>query len=325
MDLDQRSVFGLLAHFGTEMGLHRQEVRQASSVRVLATTIGRHIARLRMPFIIVVDEVDQLVRRHRGDPGGQSELDPLFSVPRLIGAPLVAIVAIANAVDLLTRGVASPSPLEGPGVETLLFLPYTTPQLREILKHRLASSNTTDAVSALSLELHVKTVGKLSGDCRRALSLCEIASRSSQETTDVEPMTPRKGVIRLDSRNDPLASLPRLPLEQLVLLCALVGEASEAASVCDIVRRYKELCKQLHQPPNLHSKGQVSSALSALEQRGLLTLRTPRTPRTPRSGARGRSSSCGLGDVAELAVPRSAVQERLIAANPVLATCMRSP
>lgn len=84
-------------------------------------------------------------------------------------------------------------------------------------------------------------------------------------------------------------------MEQLVLLCVLADSKNEAVKIVDVCSRYKQMCRMLHQPINLGTKGHVTSALSQLEQRGLLSLRAAR----------------GNTQVAELAMTRDRVRESI--------------
>mmetsp|Transcript_72778 Transcript_72778/g.175965 ORF Transcript_72778/g.175965 Transcript_72778/m.175965 type:complete len:111 (+) Transcript_72778:860-1192(+) len=109
-------------------------------------------------------------------------------------------------------------------------------------------------------------------------------------------------------------------MEQQVLLCTLASSKGEAMRITDLCTRYKEMCRKLHQKDNLSSKQQVSSAVSALEQRGLLCLRSKKG-----GGGRGRAAGAQLssGDcVVELAVSCTAVRERVAQASPLLQRCL---
>jgi len=173
------------------------------------------------------------------------------------------------------------------GCGSLLFEPYNKDQLRQIAMARLQMSESAATLDRGTLEVRVRQVAKQSGDCRQVLSMCEEVLFKSATAT---------GPIKLSIKsNDPLQSVSELPTEQLVLLCVLAGAESEVVNIADVCSRYKQMCRTLHQPMNLGTKGRVSSALSQLEQRGLLGLRT----------ARGKTQ------VAELAVTRDRVRESM--------------
>jgi len=148
-------------------------------------------------------------------------------------------------------------------------------------------------VDKVSLELRVRQVAKQSGSCRQALSICEEAlQQASEQDGKIKLARAPLGV------NDPLNGIQALPLEHQVLLCALTRANSAAAmKLSEACKGYKELCVKLRQPASLASKGHVSNALTALEQRGLLCLRSVK-------GKKGET-------VAELAVSHQKIRERL--------------
>lgn len=310
MELAQRSVQGVLQQLLLKMNRSRPTGR---SMQGLAQLAASGLAEVSKRVVIVVDEVDQLVSRSGSKAAACAlSLETLFSLPRLPGAPAVAIVAIANQVDLLERTVVSST---GLNCSTLLFTPYSKDQLKNIVTSRLQAAEGGDAaleaLGGLKVALRVTQVAKESGDCRQVMSLIEEglfeaktisqaarlptpcfdssspaplgegdSSPSSSSSTEVEhkPLLPRRDPRALiqSNRNDPLQSIQLLPLEQQILLATLATSKHEATKLSDVCQRYKELCRDLKQPDNLGSKGQVSSALSALEHRGLLVLRSGR-------------------------------------------------
>merc|ERR1719272_1042982 len=285
MDLSQRSVPGVLQRLLDKMGCPRVAGR---SMQGLASMVASGLARLGARVVIVVDEVDQLVSRGKANAAsGALSLETLFSLPKLLGAPAVAIVAIANAVDLLERIVVSLN------CGTLLFEAYSKDQLKNIVVSRIKAvqggEEALKRLGPIKVELRVRQVAKECGDCRQVLALIEEAHFSAKLTCEAAARPPmaelpaEQGVVAQpaaarapltqSNRNDPLQAIPQLPLEQQILLSALATSKLEATKVSDVCIRYKELCRALKQPDNLGSKGQVNSALSALEQRGLLELR----------------------------------------------------
>eukprot|EP00419_Tripos_fusus_P028842 CAMPEP_0172719668 /NCGR_PEP_ID=MMETSP1074-20121228/75637_1 /TAXON_ID=2916 /ORGANISM="Ceratium fusus, Strain PA161109" /LENGTH=484 /DNA_ID=CAMNT_0013545051 /DNA_START=152 /DNA_END=1606 /DNA_ORIENTATION=+ len=363
MELPQRSVTGLLQHIarkalrqqGEDVAAHHEGVRGAStaspalrSCQGLAAQAVVRLAQLSSRVILIVDEVDQLFRHQglRTAAGGSGSLDLLFSLHRLMGAPALAMIAIANAVDLLDRGTM---PVTYGLCRTLLFKPYSVDQLRSIAKARLAAAGESGAAAEQSmgrvaLELRVRQVAKRSGDCRPVVYMCEQAlfqasldreeAPTQAETAPTTPgpstvqaseMTPEQRALKRrrsdPSTNDPLSAIEQLPLEQQVLLCALASAEGETVQFLDLCSRFKEMCKKLRQDTSLASKQAVNSALSALEQRGLLGLHGT----GKRSAGRNRSAICppnGSKTVVELAVSCAAVRQAVAKANAMLETCL---
>jgi Cdc6-like AAA superfamily ATPase len=300
----------------------------------LAALVASKFAALAARVVIVVDEVDQLVSRASSKAAAcATALETLFSMPRLPGAPAVAIITIANAVDLLERTVL---PAVTANCKTLLFEPYGKDQLKSIVISRVKEAEGGEAalkaLGPIKVELRLRKVAKECGDCRQVLSLIEEvlfeaqtardATAASSSTTAIphaqgSPSNPAETQARTSNqsnRHDPLQAIPQLPLEQQILLAALATSKREAVRVSDICIRYKELCRALRQPDNLGSKGQVSSALQALEQRGLLELRRPRAV------GRGRGKAgAGFSEITvELSVSCSELRKIVVNALPLL-------
>jgi len=315
MDLNtQRSVSGVLQQLLLKINGPKATGR---SMQGLATLLASSLAKSSRRVVIVVDEVDQLLSRSSSKAAaGALSMETLFSLPRLPGAPAIAIIAIANAVDLLERTVCFSCSLN---CSTLLFRPYSKDQLKSIVTNRLKEEEGGDAaltaLGGIKVQLRVTQVAKESGDCRQVLSLIEeglFQARSISEAARLpaaavsltplldEASTPcatsadvlrdstllpkrnPKALIQ-SARNDPLQAIKQLPLEQQILLATLATSKHEATKLSDVCKRYKELCRDLKQPENLGSKSQVCSALSALEHRGLLAMHSHR------GAARGRS------------------------------------
>lgn len=366
--------------------------------------VAARLAALGPAVIVIADEVDQLLeKRGRGGPRAASR-ESLLALLRAGGPPTIALVAIANKVDLLQHDPAAAS---ASLCESLLFQPYEAAQLRSILKERLATAGTSGAAAAealgpIELDLGARRIAKKGGDCRQLIGFCEEAifrvrtgeeGKDEKETAAPEPqtpaakpppveaagadpgaavaaaavaevatppanqgptspskqvgltpigsvgasgplVTPQKRLLRRHTSSssgaDPLAAVDLMPVEHLVLLCALTKTEGEAMRFAEAHSRYKELSQRLHQPLGLASKDLVASALGALEHRGLVELRlAPRAGlgRAGRGGGRGGSrSGRGAGGnagelIVELMVPCKAVREAVARANPLLEKC----
>jgi len=287
MDLSQRTIGGLSDQLA-EKCVEYQKGTSADHARCRlarqASPMGAAIEALKsihQPTVLIIDEVDQLVPRGNRGRGCAGDLDELVSLTQQPGVPPMAIILIANAVDLLTR--ANLGKLALGGCASLLFEPYNKDQLRQIALPLLD----TTVLDRATLEVRVRQVAKQSGDCRQVLSMCEEARFKAATAT---------GPIKLSLKsNDPLQSINELPMEQQVLLCVLADSVSEAVRIDDVCKRYKKMCRDLHQPISLGTTGRVSSALEQLEQRGLLSLRM----------------AAGKKQVAELAMTRDRVRENI--------------
>lgn len=353
MELAQRTVSGLLCHLGQQVGIRTSGLTGQNLVAALA----RGLAVLSGPIAIIVDEVDQLVRG--GLPIVSGPLSTLLSLPHTPGAPPIALVAIANAVDLLDRTL----PPANRGCSTLLFEPYTAAQLKQIVQDKFASEGTHGgSPGGIAFELRLRQTAKQSGDCRRAIALCKQAL-----CADATAREERKSELRAVSENagdtgsldsavtlqvvpsvsvllserapkvapvsmklgksgplDPISMIEQLPLGQQIVLCVLANAQTAASRAKDICTRYKEYCRFLHQPLELASRAQVSDVLAALEQRGLISLRAPPKMKNSSASRKAAMSGGAAGDcVAELTVSREVVRTTVLKATPVLQRCFQ--
>mmetsp|Transcript_64553 Transcript_64553/g.120157 ORF Transcript_64553/g.120157 Transcript_64553/m.120157 type:complete len:444 (+) Transcript_64553:82-1413(+) len=290
------------------------------------------LAQLGGPVIIIADEVDQLLRKggvHSGCKAdtGVEALKWLMSLPTSPESPPMAVVLIANSIDLLER---IPSTA---GCETVLFEAYGVEQLRQILTAEASAQGLT--LSRTALELCIRRVADQNGDCRQAIRFLEQCALQEQEnlimqeeqeanisrdgtaSTETPPKT-RRIQQQGHSRPNPLGSIGSLPLEQQILLCALAGLKAECASITDLLRQHKSLCQLLKQRADISSKSQVATALTALEQRGLVSMRATKA---------GKNSSRVLQPhqlrdcFVELTVTCSMMRGWVCKANPLLARC----
>lgn len=331
MQLVQRSPTGLLKRVAelahARLGTSARCATLPASGPGLVTAVASRLSQLGTSVVVIADEVDQVLdKRQNHKVGGPDSLETLVSLTQVPGTSAIALIAIANAVDLLERG--GHAVLSKKRCETLLFQPYSAPQLKSILHARFAEAGEAGTAAAKALgpvitELRVRQVANCSGDCRQVVRLAELAlfdiaandvkpreeqaaalvncasTAGSAGTGDVsvgkpagEVATPQKPLqVRAQQaakQSDPLASVKQLPMEQQMLLCALAASDGEAIPLTEVNRRYKDLCVKLHQPNNLACKDQVACALAALQERGLLTLRTVRRAAAGKPAGRGR-------------------------------------
>ncbi|PVH19283.1 hypothetical protein CXQ85_001589 [Candidozyma haemuli] len=171
----------------------------------------------RKPLVVLLDELDQIVTKT------QSVMYNFFNWPTYPNSKLI-IIAVANTMDLpermLTNKISSRL-----GLRRIQFVGYTFQQLGEIIANRLTMLSkehrrkvdiSNDAVGYAS-----RKVASVSGDARRALTICrravEIAEQEFLDTeTDLEkPESEQTFTIKIshiskainESVNSPIAQL----------------------------------------------------------------------------------------------------------------------
>ena len=285
----------------------RPSVTAKSPLSSLMSAAASSLQRLGSPVILIIDEVDQLVKKP--SQCGENSLDNLCNLVLQPEAPALAILMIASAVDLLIRACKQ-------GQEkcaSLLFEPYSAEQLRSIVKAQFAAAGeegqlAEKALGRAGIELSIRRVAKHSGDCRHIVRLCEdgFAEAARQKEAEGGAQDTKKRVLQSD--NDPLAEVKHFPTGHQILLGTLSQSEKQDVTFTDLFQRYKAMLSRLKQPAA--SKPQANAAISAMEQRGLLHLR------------KRRASKGGNPDqVVELVVSRKSLQEVLCEASPLLKHC----
>ena len=154
-----------------------------------------HPSPRRVPCVVLMDELDQLVTKN------QSVMYNFFNWPGLRHSRLI-VLAVANTMDLPERTLSNKISSRL-GLTRILFPGYTHEQLQEIIRSRLegVSGNLVDSDA---VQFASRKVAAVSGDARRALDICrravEIAESESQDADDPLLATPSKSARRREAQ-----------------------------------------------------------------------------------------------------------------------------
>ena len=144
-----------------------------------------HPSPRRVPCVVLMDELDQLVTRTQG------VMYNFFNWPQLRHSRLI-VLAVANTMDLPER-MLSNKISSRLGLTRILFPGYTHEQLIEIVGSRLTSVP-QEVMNKDAVQFAARKVAAVSGDARRCLDICrravEIAETSAREAPEVS--TPSK-------------------------------------------------------------------------------------------------------------------------------------
>lgn len=178
----------------------------------------RALSRRQGVLIVVLDEIDWLVRR-RGD-------DLLYKLTRIgyelpPGSMKVSIIGITNDVkfvEMLDARVRSSL-----GEEELIFPPYNAEQLRDILWERAREAFYPEAIGEEVISYCAALAAREHGDARRALDLLrvagEMAEREKAPRVTVEHV--KKAWHQLE-RDRVIEVVSTLPLHARLLLAAVL-------------------------------------------------------------------------------------------------------
>ncbi|GAB7338763.1 hypothetical protein MBLNU457_5472t1 [Dothideomycetes sp. NU457] len=206
----------------------------------------------RVPCVVLMDELDQLVTRNQG------VMYNFFNWPQLRHSRLI-VLAVANTMDLPERTLSNKISSRL-GLTRITFPGYTHQQLIKIIESRLEGVGQV-VVEPDAVQFASRKVAAVSGDARRALDVCRraveiaeqdfLASRSKDaDAMDVENIAPgtpsktpgkavaavvqnqKRGTVTIatikraiaEATSTPLAAYLRsLPLASKVFLAALLA------------------------------------------------------------------------------------------------------
>lgn len=155
-----------------------------------------HPSPRRVPCVVLMDELDQLVTKN------QSVMYNFFNWPGLRHSRLI-VLAVANTMDLPERTLSNKISSRL-GLTRILFPGYTHEQLQEIIRSRLEGTNGS-LVDSDAVQFASRKVAAVSGDARRALDICrravEIAEAESQEADDPLLKTPSKSARKREAKH----------------------------------------------------------------------------------------------------------------------------
>ncbi|KAI6854302.1 P-loop containing nucleoside triphosphate hydrolase protein [Hortaea werneckii] len=229
----------------------------------------------RVPCVVLMDELDQLVTRNQG------VMYNFFNWPQLRHSRLI-VLAVANTMDLPERTLSNKISSRL-GLTRITFPGYTHTQLMAIIQSRLEGIGQV-VVEADAVQFASRKVAAVSGDARRALDICrravEIAeqdtlsaagthgkenqapdttpsktpARHQQQQTAASAMAMRKGVVTIgtikrainEATSTPLAAYLRsLPLSSKLFLAALLARLRRTgiteSTLADIVDEAKRM------------------------------------------------------------------------------------
>ncbi|KAK4211413.1 P-loop containing nucleoside triphosphate hydrolase protein [Rhypophila decipiens] len=148
-----------------------------------------HPSPRRVPCVVLMDELDQLVTKNQG------VMYNFFNWPGLRHSRLI-VLAVANTMDLPERTLSNKISSRL-GLTRITFPGYNHEQLMRIVQSRLEGVP-GDIVDSDAVQFAARKVAAVSGDARRALDICrravELAEVDSKQTLSdpANPPTPSK-------------------------------------------------------------------------------------------------------------------------------------
>ncbi|MGQ4890998.1 MAG: Cdc6/Cdc18 family protein [Candidatus Njordarchaeia archaeon] len=208
---------------------------------VVLDRLWKYVEKLDRLVIVILDELDWLVR-NSGD-------DTLYQLTRInndLKRSKVSIIGITN--DLKFREYLDSRVLSSLSEETLVFKPYNSQQLYNILKMRAELAFKPGVVSEEALKLAAALAAQEHGDARRAIDLLRVAGEIADRKGDTKLTTEHILISQKQVERDIIeAVIRKLPQqEQVVLLSlAILADKGETITTGLAKKVYEQICNYL--------------------------------------------------------------------------------
>jgi cell division control protein 6 len=224
-------------------------------------------------FIIVLDEIDQLVKKGAKKGSPNKVLYELTRINTDLLNARVCIIGISN--DLKFKDYLDPRVLSSLSEEEMVFPPYKATELLDILKQRADTGFYPGVVDGGTIEITAALAAREHGDARRAIDLLRVAGELAERESDphVTEMHVRRAqtLIERDTISDALKTLPIQ--SKLVLYSIYLLEKNDITEIYtgDVYTAYSQLCDASRL--DYLTQRRVSDLINELDMLGIITAR----------------------------------------------------
>ncbi|MFP3230556.1 MAG: ORC1-type DNA replication protein [Caldisphaera sp.] len=204
--------------------------------------IVKKLSNIEGVFIIVLDEIDFLVKKY-GD-------DLLYNLTRIneqLTNSRVSIIGITNSVKMVES--LDPRVKSSLSEEEIVFSPYDAKQLQDILKQRADEAFNNNALEEDVIPLCAALAAREHGDARRALDLLrvagEIAERDNRDVVTKDDVTRARIEIERDRVGDVVKTLPLHGKLIMTSILLATGMGKDYVTTGEIYDNYKRLVTSL--------------------------------------------------------------------------------
>ena len=277
-DTEYRLIVQLAREFGLEIpatGLPTDEVYKL---------FLRHIDTTPRLLILVLDEIDQLVKK-----AGDEILYNLTRINSELKHVELSIVGISN--DLLFMDTVDPRVKSSLSEEELVFPPYNALQIQDILKQRGSLAFKEGIIGQGVVEKCAAYAAREHGDARRALELLrvagELAEREARSVISLEHIDCAEEKIERDKVLDIVHTQPKQFQLTLFSILTLNEQPGGPIFTGDIYEIYKEYCSRIRLKPLTQRR--ISDIIAELDMLGIINARVIS------KGRYGRTREIGIG------------------------------
>ncbi|ADL19155.1 origin recognition complex subunit 1 Orc1 [Acidilobus saccharovorans 345-15] len=258
--------YKVLADMGEQLGLRVPFT--GLSIGELFSRIVKRLSKLEGVYIVVLDEIDFLVRK------GDDVLYDLTRINEHLPRAKVSLIGITNSVKLVDS--LDPRVKSSLGEEQLVFSPYNAEQLKDILSRRASMAFNEGALEEGVIPLVAALAAREHGDARRALDMLrvagEIAEREGADRVSEDHVYRARQEIERDKASDVIRTLP---LHSKLILAAILKASLTSpegrATTGEIYDAYRQLASSLGLEEVTLRR--VSGVLGELDMLGIISSR----------------------------------------------------
>lgn len=236
----ENTEYRTLAEFAKSLDLPKEEQIPFTGLSIgeVVERISRQIRRNRIRVVLVMDEIDYLVREF-----GDGILYEFTRSNERLSPGSLSLVGISN--DLKFKENLDPRVLSSLSEEELVFPPYTVDELRKILTDRARTAFRPSVASPAAINLCAAMAGSEHGDARRAIDLLRIAGEVAEREglTEIDDSCIRKASDKMEvDRVD--EAIRSLPVQNKAIILA-VSKFDGGTNTGELYLAYSNLCKRL--------------------------------------------------------------------------------
>ncbi len=230
------------------------------------TTARNNIDRWNGSIIVVLDEIDRFVIKN-----GDDLLYQIMLMNSELQNSSITIVGITN--DLKFSEFLDPRVKSRLNEEKIVFTPYSSDDITDILNDRLKLANVSNFVTEGAVRLISTLASQENGDARKAIELMktsiQLAISNNDNTVEERHVFIAKNKLEYDAVAETLKTLP-LQTKVLVLSIALLKESGIAqASTGDVFDAYRNLASSAGIP--ILTPRRITDMLSDLDMLGIIS------------------------------------------------------
>lgn len=219
----------------------------------------------RQIFILVLDEIDQLVKK-----AGDEILYSLTRINSELKNAQLSLLGVSN--DLLFAENLDPRVKSSLSEEELLFPPYNALQLQQILKQRANKAFKNGALVQGTIEKCAAYAAREHGDARRALELLrvagEIAEREGKTKVSIAHLDLAQEKIEKDKTLELITAQTKQFQATLYAILAARKNTKEKIFTGDVYTIYQELCSRVKLRPLTQRR--LSDIIAELDMLGII-------------------------------------------------------